>query len=525
MDNTIYYVEDFEGTFRIVVGGKLRMKNLIIIALFSVSYMAFSSQKGKNVAVVKLAKGPSTVTAVDGTVSDIKKGLWVREGSVIKTCPKCFVKLSFVDKSNMNIGPKSELKIEKFSKKEAGVINVLTGKIRSQVTKDYLQMDKDKSKLFVKSRNAVMGVRGTDFMFSTNPVTGNTSTVLFEGAIVFNKLPKGKGVPNLEAIVNAGRRIKPGEVSIMMKNKNKPTVPAKMNRKQFKKLAKNVNFKESKIKKAKKMKSVVPPGLTGDIVASDSNQLKKEIQKVVKVEVNVASKGDVDMAASKGFSKGDDQKPADGVMVHLETGAVIQPSSDATFDKNTGEWVSASMGDINAAGEYIPPETVDITSDGKFVTQTEKGIALIPTMGEIIPVDQMPPIDKAPKIELPPEVQVLVQQDLEKQKTQDAEGPAPAGESVDPTVNEPLDSNVEAPTTAPVEIIPESVVQEAVEAGVVPVGIIQEPITTDSLEQIPIPEGSSVINPNGGGAVNDPANFGAPPPPPSGTTRVKVNVN
>src|SRR5690606_40301890 len=48
--------------------------------------------------------------------------------------------------------------------RSAGVINVLSGKIRSKVTKNYLDMDQDKSKLFVKSKSAVMGIRGTDFI-------------------------------------------------------------------------------------------------------------------------------------------------------------------------------------------------------------------------------------------------------------------------------------------------------------------------------------------------------------------------
>lgn len=486
--------------------------------------MAFSAQGGKKVAKVKLAKGPSTVTKPSGESGPIKMGDWIEEGSIIKTSPKSFVRLTFIDKSSMNVGPKSELKIEKFSKKDAGVINVLTGKIRSKVTKDYLQMDKNKSKLFVKSKNAVMGVRGTDFMFSTNAKTGNTTTVLFEGAIVFNKLPPG--AKNLEAVVQAGRAIMPGQVSIAMKNKPKPTVPAKMNSKQFSKLEANVNMAESKVKKAKKKKSPVPPGLTGDVVASDNKNLQKEIAKVIKVDVAAVEVKVDDMASSKGFSNGVDEKPADGVMVHLDTGAVIQPAADATFDANTGEWVSTSMGDINAAGEYIPPENIDITSDGSFVTETSDGkLAVIPGMGEaILPVDQMVTFDEAPKVELPPEIAVKVEQDLQLQET---EGPAPASDPDAPMepapMDQPLMDGTEPTGTEPVQF-DQPLIPEEMDS---PDMLLMDPNMTTSPTGTcencaPLPIGASTLDPNAGSGTEI---IAPPPPPPIGTTRVRVNVN
>lgn len=441
------------------------MKNLLIIMMFAFSYGAFSNQGGKNVAIVKLSRGTASVTGPDGKTENIKKGMWVEEGAIIKTAPKSFVKLSFIDKSSMNVGPKSELKIEKFSKKDAGVINVLTGKIRSKVTKDYLQMDKEKSKLFVKSKNAVMGVRGTDFMFSTNSKTGNTTTVLFEGSIVFNKLPKG--AKDLERVVNAGRKIVPGQVSVAMRNKPKPTLPAKMNSKQFSKLMANVDLAESNVKKSKAKRSPVPPGLSGDVVASDPKALKEEIQKVTKINVTDMPKEEIDVKSSKGFSDGVDEKPADGVMVHVETGAVIQPANDAVFDSNTGEWVSSSMGDVNAAGEYIPPEQISITSDGSFVTETSDGkLAVIPGMGtDIQPVDQMQTFDDAPKVELPPEVQRAVAGDLEQQQTDGAAGSdqpleQPSQEEFKQQEStESGDSNDQASFKEPAPLIPNEVIE------------------------------------------------------------------
>ena len=84
-------IEDFEPIFRSESGSN-RMKNLLIIIMFAFSYMAFSNQGGKNVAIVKLARGTASVTGPDGKTEDIKKGMWVEEGAIIKTAPKSFVK-------------------------------------------------------------------------------------------------------------------------------------------------------------------------------------------------------------------------------------------------------------------------------------------------------------------------------------------------------------------------------------------------------------------------------------------------
>ena len=126
-------------------------KILATLVIFFLSALAFSNQGSqKNVAIVKTLRGKAFSLNTKGEKVMLKKGDWLTEGSIIKTMSKTLVKLNFIDKSTMNIGPKSELKIEKFSKKEAGVINVLTEKIRSQVTKDYLEMNKEKSKLSKK---------------------------------------------------------------------------------------------------------------------------------------------------------------------------------------------------------------------------------------------------------------------------------------------------------------------------------------------------------------------------------------
>ena len=70
----------------------------LILAFILLSFIAFSGQSTKNVAKVKLKRGIASLVAPDGTKAEIKRGMWIKEGSIIKTGDKSFVRLSFIDK-------------------------------------------------------------------------------------------------------------------------------------------------------------------------------------------------------------------------------------------------------------------------------------------------------------------------------------------------------------------------------------------------------------------------------------------
>ncbi|WPU64267.1 FecR family protein [Peredibacter starrii] len=322
------------------------MKVMILIAL---SLMCASALAASKVAVVKLMRGEASVLTL-GKTTPLKVDDWVEDGAVVKTADKSFVKLIFVDKSSMNVGPNSEMKIESFSGKDSGVIDLVKGKIRSQVTKDYLQINKDKSKLFIKTQNAVMGVRGTDFMISTNGV--NTSTVLFEGEIVFNKLENRRemNTTRLEEIVDRGVRMFPGEFSVMDATRALPTVPALLNIQQHEKLEKNKEFDAaSSPVKQSVTATVVPAGLSGQQVSNTSGILKTEVSKIASTDTN---HGSASSAEAKGYVKGDAFKPANGSVIDPESGKIIQPGPKSTLDVNTNTYTNQVV--IDEGGNIAP---------------------------------------------------------------------------------------------------------------------------------------------------------------------------
>jgi hypothetical protein len=331
------------------------MKSLFLILLLSATTLAFG--QSKKVAVVKIVRGEVDVMTLGKTLK-LKVEDWVEEGSVVKTADKSFAKLIFIDKSQMNIGPNSEMKIEKFSGNDSGVIDLVKGKIRSQVTKDYLQMNKDKSKLFIKTPNAVMGIRGTDFMISTNGK--NTAAILFEGEVVFNKLD-ARGVSEsgrLEDMVDRGVRMSPGEFSVVEQNRPEPTVPSLLNVQQRETLENNDTFERAPSNSGSEdsKKSVVPGGLDGKVVGN---------------ETAIGSNGDQKVASSAnpdGYINGDKVKPANGSFVHIESGIIIPPGKDSVLDTNTNTYIPGpETGKIGTDGSYQPPKNVEITADGKIM--------------------------------------------------------------------------------------------------------------------------------------------------------------
>ena len=387
------------------------MKVLILCFLFSL--FTVHAQKAKNVAIVKFVRGVAEVQVPGEAVEKLTKGYWIKEGSVIKTKARSVVKLSFIDKSAMNIGPNSEMKVEKFAKDDAGVIEVLSGKIRSQVSKNYMEMEKGKSKLFVKSKSAVMGIRGTDFIFSTNKTNGQSSAILFEGSVVFNKNDGlRRNTKALDELVDRGVRIKPGQFSVAGNGMKKPTFPAKLDRRQFNALAKNQDLDSSGIKKQVKKRSVVPKGLTGDMVSSDIDDLKNEIKKKFKMDLQFEKK-EINEKVANGGSIDGFVKPADGSPLHIESATIMPITTESSYDQNTGEWTTQDFS-IDPDGNLIPKEGLILTDEGKLLKEDGSG-QLQEVVYDIKPVYEQQPIEEMP--------------------TQDyvIEGPAPAGDgSVEP---------------------------------------------------------------------------------------------
>lgn len=324
---------------------KTKTCQILLAILMLCSGLQFAMAEENGVAKVVIVKGDVFEAKSNRA---IKKDDWLKEGESLKTSDKAFAKLIFIDKSTMNIGPKSEMVITSFQKDKAGIIDLVQGQIRSKVTKNYMEMDKEKSKLFIKTRTAAMGVRGTDFQVNFNPDNMNTSLITFEGAVAMGAIAeramKKFSHDNLEKIVSDSTAVmvKRGQFSGVMPGiDTKPVEPIKINSKQLKALEKNdgsVSDNESKADgKQISKRNLLPPGVSSEEFQGAS---KKELMKEIgKVDQQTASKvqGDIKIEQNNDSKKnesvsGVNTKFREGGLVNTEVVAYIAPPKNAAID-------------------------------------------------------------------------------------------------------------------------------------------------------------------------------------------------
>lgn len=133
-------------------------------------------------------------------------------------------KIVMVDGNELNLSPDTKLKIEGYEyqpeqEKKKVLLNVLFGKVRANVKQKYDDQSKDSAanSFQVKTKSAVAGVRGTDFLTSYTPSTGKSEVVTFSGKVDVGQLGASGKILNAVS-VNAGQRT--------FTAPNQPPVPA-----------------------------------------------------------------------------------------------------------------------------------------------------------------------------------------------------------------------------------------------------------------------------------------------------------
>lgn len=320
------------------------------------------------VAKVVILRGQVKAKLSNGSIVDVKADQSIPEGALLQTADKSFVKLIFIDKSQMNLGPNSQMIINSFPKKEAGIITLVKGQIRSQVTKDYMEMDdKSKSKLYIKTKTAAMGIRGTDFQVNFNPENQNTALITFEGKVAIahidkdareDKFDQGK----LERVVSSEKAVMVAHGQISAVNLNvgeRAMTPTLLGTKQIDALKDNeTGIKESTEADSKQFRNPLPPG-------ADSSTFSNVSPEMAKVSDNSPSS---DPNGSFNVKTGEYKLPA-GSIIDLNTVNIIPPPANAVFDPNTKTYVvPESFGKIDkSTGEYKAPEGLKLGTDGKFI--------------------------------------------------------------------------------------------------------------------------------------------------------------
>lgn len=203
---------------------------MIKIIIFLVAFISSSMVYSKSMFVDTL-KGSATVLFPNKhTAEPLSVGQQIPEDSSIVTKDRSFVKLKSDDGSIISLGSNSKIVVNAiFDRKKPTMLSLLMGSIRAKVSKQS-QMDSKKEKFIVRSRQASLGVRGTEFQMSTSTDARTTSVILIEGKVAFKKTVAEEPIP---AFTDDAVIVHKGEFSAVTDEAIVATAPVKINDKQF----------------------------------------------------------------------------------------------------------------------------------------------------------------------------------------------------------------------------------------------------------------------------------------------------
>lgn len=134
------------------------------------------------------------VSEVNGTASVIRAGMAfpfvpgdaVYPGDVVETAAGSSIKMALSDETLVTVGPESRMKVERVESESPGLINLIKGKVRAKVKKDFDELDPDeKAKFFIKTNTGGFVIRGTelDVTYSESDDTGTSQLDVIEGVV------------------------------------------------------------------------------------------------------------------------------------------------------------------------------------------------------------------------------------------------------------------------------------------------------------------------------------------------------
>jgi hypothetical protein len=386
--------------------------------------------QSEGVASVVTLRGEVRGKDVDGNVFDLEQGMWLPEGVILQSAERSFARLLFIDRSTMNLGPDSQLQIDKFPKDSAGIVTLMKGQVRSNVTKDYMQMDdEEKSKLYVKTKTAAMGVRGTDFQVNFNPNNDNTALITFSGAVSMAQIDmssiRGPIDQNrLESVVSSDRAVlvREGEFSGVTTTTRRATVPTRINPVQFETLRQNetgISTPQEAGDERAQYRNPLPPGVDAKAFANDPRETAaQQVEGLAgpNAQAQVPEQSVVNRPPAEGFfnaATGEYAPPA-GSVIDLATVNIIPPPPGSSFDPVSGTYtLPPELGAVNpATGGYEAPAGFRLGDDGRFVAVSTDGGRTPASEAPAPMAIQMPTAEPAPTITLEDLNSAMNQEDL-----------------------------------------------------------------------------------------------------------------
>ncbi len=200
----------------------------LFIAVLTMSFIGLSQSYGACGKFVVVKGEVQIEVAKTGKIEKAKMNSEICSGDTVNSLKDSRAKIVMVDGNELNISPETKMIIEGYEfqpekEKKKVLLNVLFGKVRANVKQKYDEQGSDGPKdgaantFQVKTKSAVAGVRGTDFLTSYTAATGRSEVITFSG-----KVDVGQAGPNGQIINPVG--VGPGQKTFV--NPNQQAAPA-----------------------------------------------------------------------------------------------------------------------------------------------------------------------------------------------------------------------------------------------------------------------------------------------------------
>ncbi len=334
------------------------MKKLILLFIISYSFNSFSATKLVPVGKVKLIRGKATIlNPASYEVLEAKEGMDVyRDGSVL-TYDRSFVKVELFSGAFLNIGANTKFVLDENENRDTSLLHLLKGKIRAQV-----EPSKNKGpKFLVKTSNAALGVRGTEFLISFNEQNQATSLVTFEGEVAIlehrENVNASKSIEKLkDEIIEAPIGVKEGQFAGINNDVDKLVVEKNVAKEQFEVLRKDeVLVKELPVEKlnsskiAKEMKVSLASENETFIDVETASTLKGVKEVKLHKDVGVVALLNGKVVTTKGTEV--NKKSLKDIFVSFSP---VIGFNKLSLTQNENQWGNSSNTKIVTKSDFIP---------------------------------------------------------------------------------------------------------------------------------------------------------------------------
>ena len=341
--------------------------------LFIILYssICFSAPRSKVGTVIKLRGKVTQLAPGQYLARALKVGQKVKEDTSIVTDVRSFAKIQFDDGSMIFIGPESKIVVVRMDTQGNGIVGLLKGKMRSKVE------SRNKKKFYIRTRNAALGVRGTEFETVYNPKNKITSLVTYKGEVAMAKVNSQNKV-GLET-----------QKRVQRDSRNKAVIEesenvVKSSEDQLERLLKGkqtVKVKNGQLSQTVQKFGVVSQPIKISPVQVNALYKNEEYKKASKKTKNLKLKLDDQSLASLSIKPSEQSVAAEGVvdkknkifaakaggLFDLETGLYVPPGRDALYDVKNKVYVASNIGSVDGeTGSYVAPLGLELDAVDGF---------------------------------------------------------------------------------------------------------------------------------------------------------------